>query len=189
MTKFHPVYREYPRTLRTAGIPITAANPVRTVSGLFRTPELVEQAFAAIERFGYDRKAFNVMVTRRIQELIFPSNEPETGRRSVESAQFGALVGAILATAVVIGTVLVLHGPAAMLGVSSFAAGVAGLGIGTLMGYLIGGRSHIGTSAPEASERKKNPGGILVSIVPASNHDRARIAEAWEAIGGENIHH
>ena len=68
-------------------------------------------------------------------------------------------------------------------------AGLAFAAIGGLIGYLVGGRTRTPEAIAAVTEPKKTPGGTLLSIVPATNDDGNRIAEAWEAIGGENIHH
>jgi hypothetical protein len=191
MTQFHPVYREFPRSVRTTGAFHTAANPVRTVSGLFRTPELAERAVRSIERFGYNRHAFNVMMNRRIRNFFFkPLNkESATDHRTWEGARFGALVGAAFSAFITIGANAVLHFFGLTLEetvlfvlTGILAGGLTGLLIGAVVGSGVSGEDDRDSLEPDEDE-------FLISVVPATSDDGIRIAEAWEAIGGENIHH
>lgn len=191
MTPFHPVFREYPRGIRTGGASITAANPVRTVSGLFRTPALAEQAILAIERFGYNRDAFNVMMNRRIRNFFFKpwDEEAATDHRTWEGARFGALVGAAFGAVITLGANealpyfgLILEGAALFVLTGLIAGGLSGLLIGAVVGSGVSGEDDRDGLEPDED-------GFLISVVPATSDDGLRIAEAWEAIGGENIHH
>ncbi len=190
MTKFHPTYPEYRPNLRTTGSSLTAANPVRTVSGLFRNPALAEQAIRAIERFGHDRHAFNVMMNRRIRNFFLNpwDEESPTDHRTWEGARLGALAGAACGAVIALGAAealpnFLVDGPLVVGLIGVLAGGLPGLLFGAVIGSGVSGKDDR-RQAREGCEDE-----FLISVVPATNDEGHRIAEAWEAIGGENIHH
>lgn len=186
------MYQDYAGGIRTKGTFSTAPNPVRTVSGLFRTPALAEQAIRAIERFGYNRQAFNVMMNRRIQNFFFtPWDETSrTDHQTWEGARFGALIGALIGAIITVGVTEVfpdlefpMEGP--------LVAGLIGVLVGGLTGLLFGAviGSGISRESGDRPEPEPDDEAFLISVVPATSDEGLRIAAAWEAIGGENIHH
>lgn len=169
--------------------------PARTVSGLFMSRELAEKAIDAIERLGYDRKHFNVMMSRETHDRDFTRNRMETelGNKALEGAGVGGAVGgtlgAMLAALAAVGTTLALPGLGLIIA-GPIVAGLAGAGAGGFTGGLIG--ALVGAGIPEERVKEYDEGlrggGILISVVPNSNLDGERIAGAWTLLGGVNVH-
>lgn len=169
--------------------------PTRTVSGLFMSRELTEQAIEAIERLGYDRNHFNVMMSRETSERDF-SREPletERGNKALEGlgigGVFGGVIGALLAGFASFGATIALPAFGLLLA-GPIIAVLVGAGAGGFFGGVLG--AFIGAGVPRERvkefEEGLRGGGILISVVPNSDRDGERIAGAWTLLGGINIH-
>lgn len=181
-------------TLEMEGQP-TGFIPARTVSGLFMSRDLAEKAIEAIERLGYHREHFNVMMSRETHDRDFTGDrlETELGNKALEGAGVGGAVGgafgAMMAGLAAFGTILALPGLGLILA-GPIVAGLVGAGAGGFLGGIIG--AFVGAGIPEERvkefEEGLRGGGILISVVPNTDADGERIAGAWTLLGGINIH-
>lgn len=164
------------------------------VTGLFRDKESAERAYSSLSTRGYSKDDIDLMMSDDTRKKYFADDDTtEIGTKAWEDAGKGAAigggVGATLGALAAIGTTLALPGLGLLIA-GPIAAGIAGLGAGSLTGGLIG--ALVGHGIPE--ERAKvydegvRNGGIMMGVKARSDEDADYFENDWRSNRGEHIY-
>ena len=172
----------------------TSTGRSRMVTGLFRDRESAERAYNSINTRGYSKDDVNVMMSDETRKKYFPEGETsDLGDKTWEDAGKGAAigggVGATLGALAAIGTTLALPGLGLLIA-GPIAAGLAGLGAGSLTGGLIGALVGHGIPEEHAKEydRGVREGGIVMGVNARSDEDAEYFENDWRTNRGEHIY-
>ena len=163
------------------------------VTGLFRTRDDAERAYAALSNRGYSRDEVNVMMSDEARRRHFATDkDTDLGDKALEGAgvgsAIGGTVGAVVAAIAAIGTSLVLPGLGLVVA-GPIAAALAGAGAGGLTGGLVG--ALVGAGIPEDRARLYESGlkegGIVMGVKPRSPDDARYFEEEWRNARGEQV--
>lgn len=167
----------------------------RMVTGLFRDRESAERAYGSLGSRGYSNDDVNVIMSDDTRKKYFSDHHKESdlGDKAWEDAGKGAAIGggigATLGALAAIGTTVALPG-IGLLVAGPIAAGLAGLGAGSLTGGLIG--ALVGAGIPEDRakeyERGINEGGIMMGVNARSDEDADYFENDWRTNRGEHIY-
>lgn len=167
----------------------------RLVTGLFRDRESAERAYGSLGSRGYGNNDVNVVMSDDTRKKYFSGDDKDSdlGDKAWEDAGKGAAigggVGATLGALAAIGTTVALPG-IGLLVAGPIAAGLAGLGAGSLTGGLIG--ALVGAGIPEDRakdyERGINEGGIMMGVNARSDEDADYFENDWRTNRGEHIY-
>lgn len=167
----------------------------RMVTGLFRDRESAERAYSSLGSRGYSNDDVNVMMSDDTRKKYFSDahKDSDLGDKAWEDAGKGAAigggVGATLGALAAIGTTVALPG-LGLLVAGPIAAGLAGLGAGSLTGGLIGALVGAGIPEDRAKDYEKgiNEGGIMMGVNARSDEDADYFENDWRTNRGEYIY-
>lgn len=165
----------------------------RTVTGLFRDRESAERAYGSLSSRGYSTDDINLVMSDDTRKKNFADGDSELGDKAWEDAGKGAAIGgaagATLGAIAAIGTTLALPGLGLLLA-GPIAAGIAGLGAGSLTGGLIGYLVGHGIPEEHAKEydRGVREGGIVMGVNARSDEDADYFENDWRSNRGEHIY-
>ena len=172
----------------------TSTGRSRTVTGLFRDRESAERAYNSLSSRGYSTDDVNLMMSEETRKKHFADRDTsELGDKAWEDAGKGAAigggVGATLGALAAIGTTLALPGLGLLIA-GPIAAGIAGLGAGSLTGGLIGYLVGHGIPEEHAKEydRGVREGGIVMGVNARSDEDADYFENDWRSNRGEHIY-
>ena len=172
----------------------TSTGRSRTVTGLFRDRESAERAYNSLSSRGYSTDDVNLMMSDETRKKHFADRDAsELGDKAWEDAGKGAAigggVGATLGALAAIGTTLALPGVGLLIA-GPIAAGIAGLGAGSLTGGLIGYLVGHGIPEEHAKEydRGVREGGIVMGVNARSDEDAEYFENDWRTNRGEHIY-
>jgi hypothetical protein len=166
----------------------------RTVTGLFRDRESAERAYGSLSGRGYSKDDVSLMMSDDTRKKYFSDDKnTDLGDKAWEDAGKGAAigggVGATLGALAAIGTTIALPGLGLLIA-GPLAAGLAGLGAGSLTGGLIG--ALVGAGIPEDRakdyERGINEGGIVMGVNTRSDEDADYFENDWRTNRGEGVY-
>lgn len=166
----------------------------RTVTGLFRDKDSAERAYGSLSSRGYSKDDVSLMMSDDTRKKYFSDDkDSDLGDKAWEDAGKGAAigggVGATLGALAAIGTTIALPGLGLLIA-GPLAAGLAGLGAGSLTGGLIG--ALVGAGIPEDRakeyERGINEGGIMMGVNARSDEDADYLENDWRSNRGESIY-
>jgi hypothetical protein len=172
----------------------TSTGRSRMVTGLFRDRESAERAYGSLSSRGYGKDDVNLMMSDDTRKKYFADHDTsELGDKAWEDAGKGAAigggVGATLGALAAIGTTLALPGLGLLIA-GPIAAGIAGLGAGSLTGGLIGALVGHGVPEDRAKEydRGVREGGIMMGVNARSDEDADYFENDWRNNRGEHIY-
>ena len=188
-----------PWGFKSLSIMENTTSSTRLLVGLFRDRDNAEQAYDGLKEKGYTDDEINVLMSSDTRSRYFGDDDNkdkddnnDLGKKSAEGAgvgsAIGGTIGAIVGAVAAIGTNLLLPGVGLVVA-GPLAAALAGAGAGGLTGGIIGALVGMGIPEDRAKiyhEGLKN-GRILISVVPHSDEDAAKIAEAWRACQAEEV--
>lgn len=168
----------------------------RVVTGTFADSAGVERAYRAVEARGYDKDAFNVVMSDDTRKRYFADDrevKTELAAKTMEGGELGGptggrvgvalpIVAAVAAAVVIPGLGFVLAGPIAAAVAAAGAAGIAG---GLIAAFADWGLPEERLRQYEAAV---NDGAILVGLKAKSREDAAAIATDWKAAGGQHVY-
>lgn len=148
----------------------------RFTTGLFDTRESAEKAYEEAIEKGYKPEEITVLMSDESRKKYYDSElvQMQDSSKAVEGMAVGgatgAVIGGTLAAIAAMGTNLVLPG-LGLIVAGPLAAGIAGIGAGSVAGGLIG--SLIGWGIPEERakfyEKGIKSGGIVLGVEPKEN--------------------
>jgi hypothetical protein len=164
------------------------------VTGLFRDKESAERAYGSLSTRGYSKDDVDLMMSDDTRKKYFADGDTtELGTKAWEDAGKGAAigggVGATLGALAAIGTTLALPGLGLLIA-GPIAAGIAGLGAGSLTGGLIGALVGHGIPEERAKEYDKGvrEGGIMMGVKARTDEDADYFENDWRNNRGEHIY-
>jgi hypothetical protein len=158
----------------------------RQVFGSFVDRESAERAYGFAQKLGYDRDAFNILMSSDTKERYFPE-DVRFKSKVAEGASAGAAIGGtavgVIGALVAIGTTIALPGVGLVLA-GPIVAGLAGAGAGGIAGGLIGALVGWGIPENDARQYEKDirEGRIVMSITPKSDDDAADLQDEWDRL-------
>jgi hypothetical protein len=168
-----------------------------TVTGIFQNREDAERAYNSLISRGYDSKDIILLMSDKTHKTHFKDhdrdNDTDLGNKAAEKAGIGSAIGgtagAILGAIAAIGTTVALPGLGLVIA-GPIVAALTGAGAGGAVGGLIGGLVGAGIPKDRAVlyEDSIKKGGIVVGVVPKSDHDRESIGEEWRTYRGESMY-
>ena len=170
---------------------------MKTVAGLFETPEAASRAIQDLRALGIDPQRVSVIARDKEQAKdVAHQTGAEVASGAATGAGLGALLGGAAGWLVGIGALaipgigpIVAAGPiAAALGVAGTTA-AAGAGIGVVTGGLLGALTGWGFSESEARsyEQGVERGDMLLAVEVPDNDDAGRIEDVFKRSGADRV--
>lgn len=161
----------------------------KTVTAVFENRIAAEHAVEGLREAGFGPADISVLMSEDTQGrefgVVVNSKAPEG---AVSGATAGGLLGALAATLIALGVVVVPG--IGLVAAGPIIAGLAGAGAGGAIGGIIGGLVGMGVPEHEAKlmAERLAKGGILVGVL--AHEDRVKTAdEVLRAVGGASLRH
>jgi hypothetical protein len=168
------------------------------VTGIFPSIGDADRVYEYLLGKGYTREDVTVVMTDQTHQGHFESTSGEQ-REHVESthalddagrgALLGGTAGAIVSAIAVVGSNLALPGFGLVL-MGPLLAALTGAAAGSIAGGTIG--AIIGSGYPKEHadyyENAIKDGGVMISVSPRDNTDKAQIIETFKACNGQSIY-
>lgn len=156
---------------------------MRITTELFKDQESAEKAYQAALDEGYMPQDINVMMSEDSRKKYYGSVLVKEGNKASEGLAVGGAaggaIGGIVAAIAAIGTSLVIPG-LGLIVAGPIAAGLAGAGMGSIAGGLVG--TMVGWGIPEdkakAFEMGIKSGGIVLGV--NESRDNSKLMSTWK---------
>ena len=160
------------------------------VTGLFRDRESAERVYNSLRGRGYNDDDVSMMMSDDTRKKYFSDDDKtnfdtKAWEGAGKGAAIGGTMGATLAAIAAIGTSVALPG-IGLLVAGPLAAGIAGAGVGGLVGALIG--SGIPEDRAKEYEHGIKEGGILMGVNARDDADAEYFENDWRTNRGENVY-
>lgn len=153
---------------------------------LFKDRNSAEKAYNAAIVQGYGPEDINIIMSEEARKKYYDSDlvKIEAGDKSMEGlavgGALGGTLGGIIGAIAAIGTSLVVPGLGLIIA-GPIVAGLAGAGVGSISGGMLGALVGWGIPEPRAQMYEKGiqSGGILLGV-NSKNHDVSNLKKEWK---------